>query len=376
MILTPTETVIALLNESLSGVVFDGISPAEIYLHASGRGLLPQLHALFLGCSKKDSKLKSQYHWRNLQATLIQECKTDPDIGVLVTNQYLTFFNDFGRKHLLVGHIDEKMRIDVAKCLTELNELSWYVESSELLNDESPEADTQPLTIAHIKKSENNAIIFILHEKVPMFSYVSPDDSLLSDAGRQFKSQIRLKKRTVVTGVHKVVFSSAAELQVCLIDPSSIVQNETAADKAAAIHRVIFAKLGFHRDRVVSPKWISFFPAIRKLYEDKTAGEICGGYFYTSTGSRFLNNSRGTGCDLREDPFQQGGEKASPESIDFVKLDVVWSDEPGEARVGLHGSSEMFEHSESSLPWIEVIFSADNGGSASFLKKVLDYANW
>ena len=123
-------------------------------------------------------------------------------------------------------------------------------------------------------------------------------------------------------------------------------------------------------------KPVTFFSAIQKIYEDPSIGRIEQGYFHTSSGSRFANSSKGSGVDLRRDPFQLGGQLASQEIPRFVKLEVVWPKVDGVPLVNLKGGAEMFNEPEKNLVSCEVRFSTNWEKPCDFLVPVLHNAYW
>lgn len=126
--------------------------------------------------------------------------------------------------------------------------------------------------------------------------------------------------------------------------------------------------ISFHR--------IAFFEAIQKMYDDESLGEVIGGCFYTSSSSRYMNYSKGTGSDLRKDPFQMGGQQADKSQLKFIRINIQWSNSSGCPEIALVGNSEMFSNPQKSLHSIDVTFSCENGGSAGFLEKPLSYGEW
>lgn len=372
-----SQEVINLIEKSIWDIGSEGITFANIFDSALDKKKLPQLHALYMDIKPQTSKLKANCHWANLKSSIQEDLSADRNLESKLTANYVNYLAHFAKKHLLVEEIESSsLKADFAK-YNFAQEIDWILDPSNLINNESPEASTSSMKVVAHKKDTAGTISFILRESVEGFYYGNPPTALLSEAGQQFQSSMRLKKRVVMTGFHKVITNPEFNLRIILIDPSTLLGNETAADKAMAAINATRAIIDNPSKFEEKKTRVAFFPAVKKIYDDKTVGQIIGGYFYTSSGARYIHNSKGSGSDLRKDPFQQGGEQASAtEPINFIKIDIEWAQEPGKPYVNLNGSADMFERPELSLHAMEVGFSTKGAGSADFLKKPLDYGKW
>lgn len=233
------------------------------------------------------------------------------------------------------------------------------------------------LILKSVRKDSDGNLVFLLYETISTFSYETPDPQFLSSAGQQLISYLILKKRTIISSFHKIILSKDNDMRVMLIDPSTLLRNETAAEKAMSCIRLISSLyngvIPIAKEKI---KTVFFFSAIQQLYNDNNVGTVTEGYFSTSTGSMFTNNSKGRNSDLRTDPFQQGGEQADPGQLSFTKIRIEWPSLLGYPRAYLNGSSEMFFKPNKSLSDIRVTFSTENGGKAQFLEPILRYATW
>jgi hypothetical protein len=371
----PQAKVIDLIEKTSVIPVIDSVSPKDLDDSSTDKNLRPSLHALFRQVAPKESRVREQYHWKNLRLALL-ECDDDEKTATAIANLYCSYYLNFGRKFMLIEQLAPSAQTQPEETTApSLFPLTPALDSASILHDESPEAQESPLEVIGAVGGQGNDIALVLRESISTFSFETPDDSLLSEAGRQFKNNMKVKKRTVVTGYHKVIIDADRKLRIFLIDPITLVK-ESPGDKALAVLQAV-SRFGVKADFCPPmTSRVAFFQAIDALYKDNdlAAGQVWGGYFYTSAGTRFLNNSRGSGTDLRKDPFQMGGIQASPQSPVFIKLEVGWPDVG--ASVDLNGTGDMLNNPQTSLTWIEVTFSTINGGNAAFLAKVLDYAYW
>lgn len=372
-----SQEVIELIEKSIWDIGSEGLGFPDIFESALDKKKLPQLHSLYADIKPAASKLKSTYHWANLKSSIQEDLASQKDLEVELSAKYISYLAHFAKKHLLVEELDSSTLKNEFEKYNFASDLGWSPDRANLINNESPEASVSPMrVVSHHKDSKGN-VSFLLQESVEGFYYGNPPAALLSEAGQQFQSSMRLKKRVVMTGFHKVIINSAFNLRVILIDPSTLIGSETATDKAVVAVSATRSILEKPSKLEEKKSRVAFFPAVKKIYDDGSVGQVVGGYFYTSSGARYIHNSKGSGSDLRKDPFQQGGEQASAtEPINFIKIDVEWAQESGKPCISLNGSADMFERPDSSLHSMEVGFSTKAGGSAGFLKKPLDYGKW
>ena len=369
MIVQPkTDEVINAINQSKAICQFDDFETVDqLFDCANENNLLRQLHALYSLIAPNDTLLnRDRYHWKNLKSAMNVDIEKSTNLLQKIGEGFLDYYVNYGGKFLLVSKLNKNTNQG------EIHSSGTFDSDFDLAllrNDESLETEITPLRILSTQKTEECST-FIFHESSQSFSQEPPNDNLLSDAGKQLKGQLFLKKRTLIQGFHKLIISKS--LIIFLIDQTVLMDgNETAADKAHLMATLIRSQYkSFH----CGQDFIYFFSAIKELYNDSYAGEVCKAHFTTSSGAKFTNNAKG--FDLRKDLFQQGGEQAEPLSLNFTKLGLKWSDISGIPQCFLSGSSEMFNNEKSSLPSIEVLFSTEQNNQANFLKKVLDYAKW
>ncbi len=341
----------------------------NLYSLANQLGMLPHLHALFKALAPARSKLKAQYNALNLKSALYESCGSNPDLGTELSKNFQEHILNYGFKYLLV----DKCIDSIEEVFEDTEDSDFSIEISDFEGISSYELSTKPLHVK-ISKQFGKYRIFLVSEIIELFQYETPNAQLLSDSGKQFQSQMRLKKRWIAPVWHKVIVDTESKNRIFLIDANSLVKNETSADKATAITHLLSTR---YWRAAAAGQWkrVTFFKAIDAIYSNPRIGEVWGGYFYTDTGSRFLPDSSGSGCDLRADPFQIGGQSAS-KKVQFTKLNVAWPLLAACPKIWLHGSSEMLEQPEKSLPWILVKFSTDETDNQQFLNEVLSNAAW
>ena len=281
---------------------------------------------------------------------------------------FFKYLVNFGNKYLLISTnteqvVDSKRDNDDLKTT---DETSLIGEEAIFLDNEAPDAEESPLKIVLSMKSASNDHVIILHESKKDYYYETPDEHLLSAVGIQFKAQMKLKKATVNQYWHKIIIDYKHRYRIALVDERSLESNETPADKETTIIKLLKAKNWVNEHNY--PSRVKFFPAIEKVFNDKNIGEICGGYFYTDSGTRYMSSTKGSGTDLRAEPIEG--------TLSFIKLDISWPQNPGSPKLWLHGSSEMLERANESLNWSKMIFSSQIGSEANFLEEILNYASW
>jgi hypothetical protein len=372
-----SQEVIELIEQSVWDVGCEGIGFSDIYDSASDKKTLPQLYSLYADIKPAGSKLKSNYHWANLKSSIQEDLQAHIELEAELTGKYISYLAHFAKKHLILEEIDSSSLKNDFNGYNFATDLQWSPERTNLINNKTPEATISPMRVVSHQQDAAGNISFLLQESVEGFYYANPPSAFLSETGREFQSSMRLKQRVVMTGFNKVIINADFNLRVILIDPSTLVGSETATDKAMAAVSAIRSVVAKPSKYEETKSPVAFFPAVKRIYEDGSVGQVVGGYFYTSSGGRYIHNSKGSGSDLRKDPFQQGGELASAtEPINFIKIDVEWAQAPGKPYINLNGSADMFERPDISLHSMEVGFSTASGGAAAFLKKPLDYGKW
>ena len=362
-------TIVKAIDESKTSYRFDDFETVEqLFDCANENSLLPQLYYLYESVAPQDSSLnKNRYHWKNLRSSMTSDVNRDDSLLRKIGKDFLDYYIDYGAKSLLILKFEDNISYDET-----ISKPSLDLELTSLRNDDSLEIEATPLCILSAQKNQNY-LSFIFHESCKSFSQETPSSDLLSEAGKQLKNQLSLKKATLIKGFHKLIIIDS--FVVFLIDQTVLSQpeeKETAADKARLMATLIASR------NVTLPEkrdFVYFFPAIEKLYEDREAGEVSSGYFTTSSGTKF-NARQKLGVDLRVDPFQKGGIEAEPTSLSFTKLGLRWPDISGIPTCFLNGSGEMFNNQDKSLPSIEISFSTKEDGQANFLHEVLNYAKW
>ena len=134
------------------------------------------------------------------------------------------------------------------------------------------------------RKSENIVILF--HESCEEFTTEQADERFLSEAGIQVKGNLFLKKKSIIHGFHKAIITNSSV--IFIVDDSVLSKNETPADKVDSMIKIMEKNLSI----TIRKKFTYFFPAIKKLYHDKTVGEIHKGYFTTSSGTQYFKQTR------------------------------------------------------------------------------------
>jgi hypothetical protein len=380
--------VVRLINLSSFQALAEGIPAADLYLIASQRSSLPELHAVFHPLKPAGSKLKEASQWKNLQTALYADCAADGVLELEVAKKYVKHIVNFGSKHLWIDQLDKPSwcetvsKFDLDKLAIE----ELIIDGKMVLDDESTQAAETPIVVVDAFRDSQNNAHFLLFERIITSYYTAPPEGFLSPAGQSFLSDMRLRKRVSTACFHKVSFSEDGSLRVIMIDPRSLAgsasgsrstSSTAGSDKIpivlSAIRALVMPGAGKVDDK---KKAVTFFPAIEKLYKDGSVGVVRGGYFITSSGARYTNDSRGSGGDLRKDPFQKGGELSGHEAPQFIKLSIEWPDLEGHPKINLNGSFEMIDYPLAGLFSVEVGFSTSSDAPAEFLLKVLDCAVW
>jgi len=361
---------IKVLNEARIKFQHDPFEKAEdLFSFANEKELLKQLYYIYKGLAPANTKLKQdKYQWSNLKSAMIKDAAENPDLLESLSHDFLDYYVNYATKALLISKISSPVVSDKIIAIK-----STILDSSILKNDELLESTVSPLNLLSSQKETSGNFVFLFHESSESFSQETPSDDLLSSAGKQLKNQLRLSKRTLVQGFHKLITTPSHI--IFLVDQATLIRNETPADKVKSMIALLNSIL---KQEILSEKqsFIYFFPSIEQLYVDTNAGEVWSGYFTTSSGAKFINNAKARGYDLRKDPFQQGGEMAEHASLSFTKLEIGWSNIAGEPSYFLNGSSEMFNNPTTSLPSVSVSFGTEHEKQADFLKEVLTYGQW
>jgi hypothetical protein len=366
----PHQKIVEVLNSSTIACQFEGLRWGDVYESATQRGLLKQLHAIFHPLAPSGSKIKSVYHHLNLRSA-IKEIENSP-IENQMCQSYLDYRINFGRKCVLVDQLDDQAYLTAAMAFNDLDSADWLIEPDSLLDEDTLEGVSSPSRIVKVFQGANGIKQILLEETEVTIYYGQPKLELLSDVGKEFVNSMKMQKRLMVTGFHKVIFDPVSKVRITLVDPVTLKNQETPTDKAKTILNYLDSRIGKSAEK---PKAMAFFSAIQKIYDDSSVGRVIGGYFYTKTGSRFINSSKGAGTDLRSDPFQKGGESTSEGKPNFVKLEIEWPKLPGFPLVSLQGSSEMFEAPEHSLRWFDTTFSTAVGAGAEHLAEVFHHGS-
>lgn len=285
-----------------------------------------------------------------------------------ILSQYLSYFINFGSKFLIVERYDG----DIA--IPSIDSSPLTVDKEHIFRNEDQEAEEESYSV-NGTSTNNDIFCYLIHEKIQVFESEEPPKEFLSEAGQAVKSQMRLKKRYIMPLCHRVIFDTKNKLRIILVDSRSLRVSENPTDKAKSLTRFLESftwKLKSHPDW----KALKFFQSIAEIYSDQNVGEVTGGYFYTTSGSRYLNTSLGSAVDLRQEPFQLGGQGAVGGIPEFIKIDVCWPEVLGVPRVWIHGSSEMRDYPEKALGSIKVDFSTLKDGEADFLREVINKGNW
>ncbi len=367
--------VISLINDSSLKILSEDLTIADIFNSASQRACYPILYNLYEDIKPTSSKLADRYHWKNLEASITEDLKNNVGLEQKIAQRYLGFHVNFGKKFLVIDQLsaDEDFVKSFESFKAATSDLE--VNQKSFLNDDSADGSDSAMKVVSFQKTTEGSFVFILHEAIETFSYTSLPETFLTETGKNFIHDMRWKKRVIKNGFHKVILDKNKSLRIFLIDSNSIASDESAVDKVLLANNALKNFLGcsncedkYHR--------VAFFPAIQKIYDDTVLGEVVGGCFYTSSSSRYMNYSKGTGSDLRKDPFQMGGQKADKSALKFIRIAVQWSASRGVPEISLVGNAEMFSIPEKSLHAVEVLFSCENGGMSDFLEKPLSYGEW
>lgn len=370
--------VLKTLNNSSINIEIEDLNVSEMIAFAQSKERLPELHSTYQLISPKNSKLKSYYHFMNLQSALDKDCKDDPSLLSQLSKLFVNYYINFGKKYLLISELryPDAKKGEITGAL-DVASTEFSIEKETIFDNESTDTTTEYLNIINISKNTEGDFIIFMKETIGTYSLVTPSDLFLSEAGKQTREQLFLKKRTIKPGIHKLVVTKDLGCIIYLIDPNTLNRNETSADKAAMCNYILLKFLK-KSDQIAefALKPVYFFEAIQKLWDDKNVGIATEGYFQTSAGANFASSSKTKGSDLRDDPFQLGGQEADPGKLNFSKLRITW-DSSNLPRIFLNGSSEMFTTPKQSLPFVKTTFIPDNAGKpCDFLDKVFEYATW
>lgn len=371
-----SDKVLSLINKNPQ-IKVEELQLLEIYNAATEKHMLRQLHGLYREIAPTDSCLRESYHWKNLKKALEIDCAADPTLLINLREKYISYLINFGHKFVMIDSCDQQdVCEDLIRIVQGLPQRELVIDSENFLDEESYEAQEVPVRLSNVTTDGEGNFHLIFSETIAGYYYTNPDEQLLSAAGKTFQNFLKLKKRVLMTGFHKMIISRDGSMRVFLIDPRTMQQSETPSDKFISLLVSMFGGALPTNHNLFKYKKVSFFNAIQKLYEDDSVGAVRGGYFFTATGSRFINDSTGTAVDLRHEPFQQGGQQATADAPLFIKLHLNWPNEPSETLVRLNGSGDMVEVPETSLHYFETVFSTKSGGNSDFLKKVLEYGVW
>jgi hypothetical protein len=257
----------------------------------------------------------------------------------------------------------------------EKNKSTSFELDKETISDNDSPTELEYLHVYNISKNAAGDYVIFLRETQGTYSMETPSDLFLSEAGIQTKDQMFLRKMTVKPGIHKLVISKDFSIIMYLIDPITLLRNEIAPDKAINCNYVLLTHLKLPGDLELKLQPIFFFNAIQKLYDDKTIGMVTEGYFQTSSGANFTNKTKFKDTDLRDDPFQMGGQKAEFGKLNFSKLRISW-DNSNVPRIFLNGSSDMFANPNKSLPFFRATFCPSDSKHASFIGPIFEHADW
>ncbi len=372
---TNTAKILELLQDCNPEIEFEQLAASELVEFANQKGRLPELFQVYRTFAPKESKLKTYYNFMNMQANLSTDCNQDGGLAGKISDAFLSHYLNFGKKYILVDTVDVD-KFDVKTLAQKANakkSKDLFFEKNQLFNQDA--GDLAYLHVTHHAKDKKGNFIFFLRETIGDYSYETPAESFLTEAGIQIKNSLLLKKQTIIPGIHKVIFSADFKYRISLIDPSTLVRNETAADKAINCIAHVLKYLDTGIEAATNSKPVYFFKAIQKLYDDPTIGFVTEGYFATSSGSNFNSKTKTWDSDLRKDPFQKGGESADKGNLSFTKIRIAW-DESNLPRIFLNGSSDMFNKADKSLPFVKITFDFHQPMQINFLEKVLQNADW
>ena len=369
-----SDTVINLIENSIWDLEFEDISFKAIYDSASTKKMFNQLHSLYFDLHPEKSKLKPVAHWKNIRNSFEEDVKTLPELENKLSSLYANYYVHLGKKHLIIEQHQSDSLKNILLSHNFDSIINWVPEGKLLLINEDPEAKESPMSVVSQRKNANGVMSFLLYESIVSFYNEIPSEGLLSDEGRKHQSSMRFKKRVVVPGFHKIIISPDYKLRIFLID-SFLVGEDSALSKTLIANNTI-NKFLKSSSTLQEKKRVAFFPAIKRIYDDAEVGQVIGGCFYTSSGARYVPKSKGTGSDIRHDPFQKGGERASEESLSFTKIEVEFPEDTGKPTISLYGSPDMLERPDDSLHEMEVVFSTRSNNYAKFLKKPLEYGGW
>jgi len=365
------EKIIHAINEGIFELENTSFTADELYNAALAREQLEQLHALYKTRAPSGSKISEKYHHRNLKTSLDQDFVLSPENIDECTRAYVEYRINHGRKFLLIHKLTDKdIQSFTANTAADFNHLK--IEPEIFLDDDSIDAQAIPLRTIY-KRTTPDLSILLFFEGVETFSSSQPSDNLLSQEGLKLKNQIRVKKKVISYGFHRVVIDTKNKLLIALLDVNTLDKKEDPSDKFYSLINLLRHKLGITNfmDKL---NLLGFFPSLDKLFNDKSVGIVKEVYLHTSAGARSLNTTKVVESDVRDDVFLKGGIEAEEQEIAITKLNLSWPNIEGTPELKLKGDFIMFENPKEALFWSEVLFSAKSAGQADFLIKPLEYA--
>lgn len=366
-----------LLKSSSVDYSGESLSTDDLFELARQKEQLKQLHGIYFDNKIEPSKLRVRYQWKNMKTSMDADCERNSGLLKTLTDKFINYSLNFGEKAIIIEQLtlDTAEAADIKKCLEDLDDETWSAEKELLFKKESQTEVLVGLGIKNYQKDSNGNHTFLLYENFSTTSLETPSEALLSDTGKQIKGQIFLEKRTITGAFHRVVISKDLKYRVILIDPQLLNRSETASDKTASCLAHIYKDAGISVQFHKGAKPVYHFSAIQEVYKDGNVGRMTGGYFITSSGSQFINNSSDRDLDLRKDTFQKAGDAGHQGQLEFVKIKVDWP-LSGCPRVHLNGSAEMFSNPKASLPDLLSVFCTEEKKETDFLVEVLKYSTW
>lgn len=360
------------INEGIYTFENIGFSAAALYSAALARVQLEQLHALYKSLAPQESKIRENYHHRNLKMALEHDFESAVGVDELATKSYIEYRVNFGRKFLLISELsEEEIRIFKRNSVQDFDHLRISPEI--FLDDASQEAKSAPLQMVYKRNIDKDLCVCLFFEGVDTFSFTQPPESFLTEEGLNDKNSLRWLRKIVTYGFHRVVIDLKNKLLITLLDVNTLDKREDPSDKFSSVINTLRNKLNI-KDFLIKSNLLGFFSSIDKLFRDKNVGTVKEVYLHTSSGGRSLNTTKVVASDERDDIFLQGGIKAEDEDISITKINLNWPNIEGKPELILKGDFLMFEKPEDSLYWAEVLFSAKREGQSDFLLKPLEYA--
>lgn len=362
--------IIQALNQYIyptDGVCFDS---SELFNAALSRGMLSQLHSIYHNIAPSNSKIKPEYHHKNLRACLDTDLSASEKLSEELTQLFLKYRINFGRKFILIS----KLSAEDIKSLKSINVNDFDdidIIPEILIDNDSDDKQAESLKlVSKIGYGNNN--VFLLFEGIEIYHLETPTEGMLSEEGKKFLNQMQLRKKIVTYGFHRVIIDLDNQILISLIDTNTLDKNEDPADKFYDILAILRSKLKI-KNLLEKPNLKAFFPSINKLYKDKEVGIVKSASFHTSSGMSSKNSTNFLASDIREDPFLQGGIGAESVEPSITRIGMMWPDIQGKPELKLKGDMLMFNNPKNSLYWAEILFATLDNKQAEFFSKPLEF---